>query len=194
MRGKTYELVICSMFIGFMAVGANISPYLTIGGVPITLQLLVALLAGGMLGSRLGAFAMAAYMFTGLVGAPIFAQFKGGVGSLLSPTFGFIVSFIFVAYISGKIIEQSPNPKKRHFLFASFAGLFLNYIIGTNYMYVVLRFWAEAPEAFNYIMAWSWMLLYIPLDLLVAISSAFILPRLHTALKRYAPTNTYRSV
>ncbi|MBM7702020.1 biotin transporter BioY [Metabacillus iocasae] len=187
MRGKTYELVICSMFIGFMAVGANVSPYLTIGGVPITLQLLFALLAGGILGSRLGAISMIGYMMIGLIGAPVFAQFKAGFGSLLSPTFGFILSFILVAYISGKIIEHSHTPTRLTFLLASFSGLLLNYLIGTNYMYMALRFWAEAPESFSYVMAWSWMLLYIPLDVVIVIFSALILPRLHTSLKHRVP-------
>lgn len=37
---KPKELVLCGMFVALMAVGANVSPYLTIGGVPVTLQLM----------------------------------------------------------------------------------------------------------------------------------------------------------
>src|SRR5690625_3816427 len=56
-----------------------------------------AVLAGIVLGSRLGAFSMFVYMMLGLVGAPIFAQFKGGTAVLFSPTIGFSLSFIIVA-------------------------------------------------------------------------------------------------
>src|SRR5699024_12851678 len=81
------------------------SPFLVVGGVPITVQTFFAVLAGLVLGSRVGAFSMFVYMMLGLVGAPVFAQFKGGMGMLLSPTFGFILSFILIAYVAGKIRE-----------------------------------------------------------------------------------------
>lgn len=59
-----------------------------------------------MLGSRLGAISIAVYAFIGLAGAPVFARFTGGFSQLLSPTFGFIIAFIFTAYLTGKIVES----------------------------------------------------------------------------------------
>lgn len=103
---KPKEMVLCGMFVALMAVGANVSPYLTIGGVPVTLQLMFAILAGGILGSRLGALAMTAYVFVGLMGIPVFAEFKGGLSSIFSSTFGFVISFIFVAYAVGKCLQK----------------------------------------------------------------------------------------
>src|SRR5699024_11871331 len=79
---------------------------MVVGGVPITLHTLFAVLAGIVLGSRLGAFSMFVYMMLGLVGAPIFAQFKGGTAVLFSPTIGFIFSFIIVAYVAWKLVEN----------------------------------------------------------------------------------------
>src|SRR6185437_310970 len=101
------SLVYCGMFAALMMIGANITsfvPFLVIGGVPITLQTFFAVLAGLILGSRLGAISMTVYMVVGLAGAPVFAKFGGGFGSIISPNFGFIVSFILVAYIAGKIV------------------------------------------------------------------------------------------
>lgn len=172
---NTYLWTICLLFIGLMGISANITPYLKIGGIPVTLQLLVAILAGGMLGSKLGMITMHLYVLIGLAGVPIFAEFKGGIDSSLDPTFGFVLSFIFVAYISGKMIERQEVPAFLTYMFASLFGLLVNYMIGTNYMYTAFRLWAEAPESFNYWLIWSWMLLYLPLDLLVAILSASIL-------------------
>ncbi|MBO1001647.1 hypothetical protein [Pseudogracilibacillus auburnensis] len=48
---KTKPLILYGLFVALMGVGANVSSFLTIGGVPITLQLLFAILAGGVLGS-----------------------------------------------------------------------------------------------------------------------------------------------
>ncbi|WP_216830441.1 biotin transporter BioY [Alkalihalobacterium elongatum] len=183
MKLKPFEISVSGLFVALMAIGANIAPYLTIGGVPITLQLLFAILAGTLLGSRLGAISMTAYMVIGLIGVPVFAQFKGGFATLLGPTFGFVVSFIFVAYVAGKLVEAKTKPKLTAFFMASFIGLILNYLIGTHWLYAALRFWLETPEGFSYLIAWSWMILYLPLDILVVTVAALISPRLYQVIK-----------
>ncbi|MGE6754053.1 biotin transporter BioY [Rossellomorea sp. NPDC071047] len=175
--GKTRELVLCGLFVALMAVGANVSPFLMIGGVPVTLQLMFAIIAGGMLGSRVGAKAMTVYLALGLVGAPVFAQFKGGPSSLLSPTFGFILSFIAVAFAVGIILERKRT--MGGYLTAGILALLLNYIIGTNFMYLALTFWAEAPGGFSYTVAWGWMVAYLPLDVAVTAVSMVVLQRLY---------------
>ncbi|WLR51208.1 biotin transporter BioY [Bacillus tianshenii] len=188
---KTRNMVLCALFAALMAVGANVSPFLTIGGVPITLQLMFAILAGGILGSRLGALSMSAYMFMGLVGAPVFAQFKGGPAHVLSPTFGFIVSFIVIAYFTGKLVGDKSNASKLSYIGVGFLSLFFNYIIGTNFMYFALKFWAEAPDGFHYGMAWIWMAAYLPLDIVVTTVSLTLLPKLKAALRTsYSPQQT----
>src|SRR5690625_2119757 len=81
-----------SLFVALTAIGANITniaPFLVVGDVPITVQTFFAILAGLVLGSRLGAFSMFVYMMLGLAGVPIFAQLKGGIATLFSPNFGF---------------------------------------------------------------------------------------------------------
>ncbi len=183
-RSKTKTIVYCGLFSALMAVGANATSFLTIGGIPITLQLMFAMIAGGVLGSRVGSLAMLSYIFVGLAGAPVFAQFKGGPSHLLSPTFGFILSFVTVAYISGKLIGDRKLVHMNNYISAGFLSILLNYLIGTNLMYLALKFWAEAPEGFSYVMAWSWMLAYLPIDIAVIIVSIVVLPKLRTALKR----------
>ncbi|MFK2826105.1 biotin transporter BioY [Bacillus sp. B190/17] len=178
---KANDIVLCALFAALMAVGANVSSFLMIGGVPVTLQLMFAMIAGGLLGSRLGALSMTAYLFIGLAGAPVFAQFKGGPASLLSPTFGFILSFILVAYASGKILEN--RHKKTAYLFAGIAAIFFNYMIGTNYMYAAFKWWADAPDGFSYAAAWSWMAAYLPLDLAVTVLSLAAIPKIQAALR-----------
>jgi biotin transport system substrate-specific component len=185
---KPREIVLCGMFVALMAVGANVSPYLTIGGVPVTLQLMFAILAGGILGSRLGALAMTAYVFVGLAGIPVFAGFKGGLSSIFSSTFGFVISFIFVAYAAGKCLQKE-NPSKWAYISAGLLSLFLNYMIGTNFMYFALTSWLDAPKGFSYAMAWSWMAAYLPLDIIVTTLSLALVPKLRKALKRQLGIN-----
>lgn len=178
------SLVHCGMFASLMMIGANITsfvPFLVVGGVPITLQTFFAILAGLILGSRLGAISMVVYMFVGLAGAPVFAKFTGGFGAILSPTFGFVISFIFVAYIAGKIVEKKGTLNA--YIFAALFATIVNYLFGTNWMYFAYKFWAAAPDVFTYKLAWIWMLPPLPKDILLAVLAGMFGHRMFKVLK-----------
>src|SRR5699024_1784153 len=135
------------MFVALTAIGANITsivPFLVVGGVPITLQTFFAVLAGLVLGSRVGAFSMFVYMMLGLVGGPVFAPFKGGMGLLLSPTCGFILSFILIAYVAGTF--RDINSSLPSSIAAAFVTMARNYSFGTNFMVAACHLWFEAPQ------------------------------------------------
>jgi len=181
---STLSLVYSGMFASLMMIGANITafaPFLVVGGVPITLQTFFAMLAGLLLGSRLGAISMTVYMFIGLAGAPVFAKFGGGFGYILNPTFGFIISFILTAYVAGKIVEK--NGKLKGYIIAALVGMTLNYLFGTNWMYFAYKFWAAAPDAFTYKVAWLWMAVPLPKDILLAVLAGMFGHRMHKILK-----------
>ncbi|WP_252504745.1 biotin transporter BioY [Sporosarcina sp. Marseille-Q4943] len=178
------SLVYCGMFAALMMIGANITsfvPFLVIGGVPITLQTFFAVLAGLILGSRLGAISMTVYMAVGLAGAPVFSKFQGGFSAVLFPTFGFIVSFILVAYIAGKIVER--NGSLRSYVIAALVAMCVNYLFGTNWMYAAYKLWAAAPDAFSYGVAWAWMVPPLPKDILLSILAGFFGHRMYKVLK-----------
>lgn len=180
------EISLAGMFVALMAIGANITsivPFLVIGGVPITLQTFFSVLAGATLGSRLGAISMAGYMALGLVGAPVFARFNGGITSLLNPTFGFVVSYIFIAFIIGKLVERKTTLKM--FITASFIGMVINYLFGTNWLYIAYKFWADAPDGFTYQLAWLWMVPPLPKDIILSIFAGMFAYRLeHSVFSR----------
>lgn len=178
------SLVYCGMFAALMMIGANITsfvPFLVIGGVPITLQTFFAVLAGLLLGSRLGAISMTVYMAVGLAGAPIFSKFQGGFSAILLPTFGFIVSFILVAYIAGKIVEK--NGSLRSYVIAALVAMSVNYLFGTNWMYAAYKLWAAAPDVFTYKVAWIWMVPPLPKDILLSILAGIFGHRMYKVLK-----------
>ena len=151
---RALDLTLAAMFVALMAIGANIStiaPFLHVGGVPITLQTFFAILAGAILGSRLGSIAMIVYMLVGIVGVPVFADFTGGLAIIIRPTFGFVISYILAAFIIGKMVER--NKSLPAFIIASLIGMAVNYLIGTNWMYFAYKLWSAAPEGFSYKMA-----------------------------------------
>lgn len=190
MKWKPLDLTMASLFVALMAVGANITsfaPFLVIGGVPITMQTFFAILAGLVLGSRLGAFSMFVYMLLGLAGVPVFAQFKAGAAIALSPTFGFIVSFIILAYVVGKMTESKRSYPM--YITAALVGFAINYLVGTNWMYAAYRFWFEAPEGLSYALVWTWMIAPLPKDIILAIFAGAFAFRLE---KSYLSNSFFR--
>jgi biotin transport system substrate-specific component len=191
MKLKAIDITMAAMFAALMAIGANLTSMLVIGGVPITLQTFFCVLAGLILGSRLGAISMTVYALIGLVGAPVFAGFTGGPGVLLKPTFGFILSYILVAYIVGKMVEAKSG--KKMFITAALVGMAVNYVLGTNWMYAAYIFWADAPEGFSYGMAWAWMLAPLPKDIILSAFAGAVAPRFLAAIRKNTNTLTSKA-
>lgn len=77
-----------------------------IGPVPITGQSFAVLLTGALLGSRLGAAAVIAYLIEGAVGLPFFAGGGAGIVRFFGPTGGYLVAFPAAAFIVGAFAEH----------------------------------------------------------------------------------------
>ena len=89
----------------FIAAAAQFS--IQIGPIPITGQSFAVLLTGALLGSRLGAAAVIAYLIEGAIGLPFFAP--GGAPGILrffGPTGGYLVAFPAAAFITGAFAEH----------------------------------------------------------------------------------------
>ncbi|MBD8027424.1 biotin transporter BioY [Ureibacillus sp. Re31] len=184
LKTNALDLVYCGMFATLMMIGANITsfaPFFVVGGVPITLQTFFAVLAGLVLGSRNGAIACTVYMLIGLAGAPVFAKFSGGFDSILSPTFGFILVFILSAYTAGKLVETFQTLTS--YIVAALISMIIIYLVGTNWMYMSYKIWADAPPELSYQLIWGWMLVPLPKDIILAIFAGLLAFRLQKVLK-----------
>jgi biotin transport system substrate-specific component len=77
--------------------------------VPMTLQTLVSVLLGCVMGSRLGALTVALYLIEGAAGMPVFAGTpeRGiGLAYMAGPTGGYLVGFLAAAWLSGFLMER----------------------------------------------------------------------------------------
>ena len=74
--------------------------------VPVTGQTLVVLLIGMTYGPRLGGITIAAYLFEGAIGLPVFAGGAAGVAVLMGPTAGYLFGFLLAAIAMGYLAER----------------------------------------------------------------------------------------
>jgi biotin transport system substrate-specific component len=110
-----------------------------IGPVPITGQTFAVLLTGALLGPRLGAMAMIAYLIEGASGLPFFAGGQFGLVHLMGPTGGYLIAFPAAAFITGAFAEHGWD---RRFFSAAAAmaiGSIIIIICGSVWFSVVSR-------------------------------------------------------
>jgi biotin transport system substrate-specific component len=89
-----------------VALAAQVAVPLPWTPVPVTGQTFAVLLAGALLGSRLGALALVAYLAEGAVGLPFFSGGGGGAQFLVGPTAGYLLAFPVAAFVTGHLAER----------------------------------------------------------------------------------------
>lgn len=87
------------------ALGARVSVPLPGTPVPFTFQVMAVLLAGWLLGPRLGAASQLTYLAAGAAGLPVFAA-GGGLAYLLGPTAGYLLAYPAAAWIVGAAARE----------------------------------------------------------------------------------------
>ena len=92
------------LFAALTALGAQIDVPMT--PVPMTLQSLAVVLAGGVLGPRLGVAAMLLYLAAAAVGLPVLSDGASGVGALTGATGGYLVGFPIASAVVGVAARQ----------------------------------------------------------------------------------------
>jgi biotin transport system substrate-specific component len=91
------------------AAASQVSVPLPFTPVPFTLQPVVVILGGAMLGARLGASAQALYLVLGLAGMPVFAfapDLPQGVLRLLGPSGGYLMAYPLAAFVTGAMAQR----------------------------------------------------------------------------------------
>ena len=97
------KTVITALFAALISAGYFINIPL-IGGVPVTVQDMMAMLSGLLLGPLYGSAAVLIFLILGSIGLPVFSG-KGGINIILNgPTGGFLAGYLFGALIGGLII------------------------------------------------------------------------------------------
>ncbi|GAB6899229.1 biotin transporter BioY [Kineosporia succinea] len=102
--------------------------------VPVTGQTLAVLLVGSALGARRGALSLVVYAAVGLAGAPVFADGKGGPGMLTAPSFGYVIGFVFAAWLIGALAERRWDRRVSTGLAAQLLASVVPFVVGLPWL------------------------------------------------------------
>lgn len=181
MKGKKIRnLILCAMFVALIAAGAFIR--IPVPVVPFTLQLLFTMMAGLLLGGKLGAVSVCIYIAMGLLGLPVFAE-GGGFAYVLKPSFGYIIGFAVASYVTGVIANKVPNPGYKRLLAANFIGLGIVYLFGMVYYYLMSNFYLGDPIGLWPLFLYCFILA-VPGDIVLCVLGAFLGKRLIPIMKK----------
>ena len=158
-----------------------------VGPVPISLQTLFVLLAGALLGPWLGAAAMASYVLLGLIGLPIFTG-GGGPQYILSPTFGFLLSFPVSALVVGAFLrptsgKQTPGMGRK--ILAMILGTAVIYLVGVPWLGLNLLLIQGKSVGIKALLMMG-MVPFLPGDAVKAVLAAWLVGPAERALGRGA--------
>lgn len=104
------ELARIAIFAALIIVLGTVSVPLP-GGVPVTAQTLAVMLAGTVLGARKAPFSVLIVLVLAAVGLPVLSGGRGGVGVFVGPTAGYLIGWVFGAFVIGLIAHrQSRKP------------------------------------------------------------------------------------
>jgi biotin transport system substrate-specific component len=160
---------------------------ITIGstGVPITLQTLGVMLAGGILGARKGAMSVVVFLVLTTAGLPLLAGGRGGVGIWTGPTAGYLVGFIAAAIVIGLLTTHilPRYPLWQGILVNLFGGALVIYLFGVTWLGLRIGFGPALTSVFA----------YLPGDILKAVVAAVVVKQVHRAYPGILDRKTHRS-
>jgi biotin transport system substrate-specific component len=124
--------------LGAALVGGFAQLYVPLWPVPVTGQTLAVLLVGATLGAVRGALAMVVYAVVGIVGVPWFSEADSGWHVIAGPTGGYIVGFVFSAFLVGWLSERQWDRKLLKALALFLGGSVAVFAIGLPWLSFVL--------------------------------------------------------
>jgi biotin transport system substrate-specific component len=128
---KTTELTTAALLTALMCILSQIAVPVPFAAIVLSLGTVGINLAGALQKPRSAFLSILAYVMLGIVGIPVFAGMKSGIGTVLGPTGGFIIAYPIAALLISFFAERA---KSRSFVVltgAMLGSMVLLYIIGT---------------------------------------------------------------
>ncbi len=167
------------------AAAAQVSIPLPFTPVPFTLQPMIVLLGGAVLGARLGAASQLLYLAAGLAGLPVFAAsplLPPGLARLLGPTGGYLLAYPFAAALTGFLAERGFDRRYLGSVLAMTLGLAAIFAGGVAWLAVIQNPLKSAVGLDAALRAGFYP--FVPADILKVCVAAGVMPALWRVIGR----------
>lgn len=110
-NSRTYlnEFMVCVAASLLLALSAQVFVVLPFSPVPFTFQTMVLGFIVCLLGPQRALMAVVVYFLEGLSGLPVFAQGRTGFVQFLGPDGGYLVGFLIMSYVIGRLFASKPD-------------------------------------------------------------------------------------
>ena len=135
-----------------------------------------------LLGPKFGALSQGMYVALGLLGLPIFTT-GGGIGSIFTTTFGFLLGLIPAAAVIGLLVKRW-GTSFQALCAASTAGLLVLYAVGLPYMHLILTVYLEKTWTIRQTIVGG-MVLFLPWDAVKIVAAAGLARRVLPVMGLY---------
>lgn len=130
---RTQSIVYVALFSVIIAICSWIA---VPSAVPFTMQTFAVFCALSLLDGKKGTLAVLVYILLGIIGIPVFSNFRAGIGVLLGSTGGYIIGFLFAGIIYW-LITSLFKKSTAATLIAMILGLLALYAVGTAWFIAV---------------------------------------------------------
>ncbi len=161
------RITIIPLFTALMIVFTIVFPKIPVPiiNINVTLQTFIVILAGLLL-CPIDAFtSMLLYVLIGALGFPVFSGLSGGIGWVLGPNGGFILSFPIVAFLIS-LFKIGKQTMIKNMMLSIFFGIMWTYLIGS--------IWLSFYSKLNFTEIMYGMLIFLPTDVLKCIFASII--------------------
>ena len=128
-RAYTKNLIIIALMSAIMCILAPVSIPLFFTPVPISLGVFIIYIISYVLSPIYATLSVFIYILLGFFGLPVFSGYAGGAAKLFGPTGGYIIGYLFSAFIVSFFVRLSRS--RIVHLIGMLLGLFSCYAFGT---------------------------------------------------------------
>ncbi len=128
MNKKIKDIAIISVAAAMICVVSPVS--IPIGDIPISLATFIIYLIAAIIGPKKGTISVLVYILVGIIGVPVFSNYRAGISVIVGVTGGYIVGYIPLALLTGIFIYKCKG-KIWMYPIGMILGTIVCYFIGT---------------------------------------------------------------
>ena len=135
MKNNVQNLTLTALMTAILCImGPIVVP---VGMVPMSIANMAIYLTIILLDKKKAFVSIVIYLLIGFIGIPVFSGFSAGAGKLFGPTGGYLIGYLVLSFVGGKLLENEKgqrNKKTVSQFFALSVGTLGLYIVGTAWL------------------------------------------------------------